>query len=116
MITIYGIKTCDTVRKALKWAEAEGLDFQFHDFRKDPVSEDQIKKWDQAVGRDVLINKKGATYRKLSEEDKAALEGDAPYKLLRDQPTIMKRPVFEQGEDVVVGFKAPEQEAVLAFK
>lgn len=104
MITIYGIKNCDTVKKALKWAEEQGLAFEFHDFRKNPVTEDAVKKWDAVVGRDKLVNKRGTTYRKLTDDDKAILEGENPYALLVSEPTIMKRPVFEMGDSVHVGF------------
>ncbi|WP_051548113.1 Spx/MgsR family RNA polymerase-binding regulatory protein [Sneathiella glossodoripedis] len=115
MITIYGIKTCDTVRKALKWADENGLNSQFNDFRKDPVSNELIRKWDNAVGRDVLVNKKGTTYRKLSDEEKRLLEGEGAFDLLAQQPTLMKRPVFESGDKIVVGFKEEQQQAVLEF-
>lgn len=113
MITIYGIKTCDTVRKALKWAEEQGIEHEFHDFRKNPVVETVIKKWEEAVGRDKLINKKGTTYRKLSESDKEILAGQSPYALLSAQPTIMKRPVFEGEDQILVGFTETEKSALL---
>ncbi len=115
MITIYGIKTCDTVRKALKWAESEGLEHEFHDFRKDPVSPGLVEKWDRAVGRDILVNKKGTTYRKLSDAEKEQLTKSGAFKLMADQPTIMKRPVFQQGDKVVVGFKDEQKSTVLEF-
>lgn len=115
MITIYGIKTCDTVRKALKWAQSEGLEHEFHDFRKDPVSPDMIESWDRAVGRDILVNKKGTTYRKLSDAEKEQLTRNDAFQLLADQPTIMKRPVFQLGDQVVVGFKDEQKVAVLGF-
>ena len=114
MITIYGIKTCDTVRKALKWAEENDIEHEFHDFRKNPVAEAVVKKWEQAVGRDKLINKKGTTYRKLSDADKEILTGDNPYALLCAQPTIMKRPVFEGPDQILIGFTDAEKSALLA--
>lgn len=112
MFTIYGIKSCDTVRKAVKWAEAQNIEFTFHDFRKDPVSIELIKEWDAAVGRDVLVNKKGTTYRNLSDAEKEILQGPTPFELLRSQPTIMKRPVFHSKDTVVVGFKPEQQDAI----
>ena len=115
VLTIYGIKTCDTVRKAVKWAEAQNIEFLFHDFRKSPVSIELIKEWDDAVGREVLVNKKGTTYRKLSDAQKDALQGTSPFDLLQSQPTIMKRPVFHQGDTVVVGFAQEQKEKLEAM-
>jgi len=113
MITIYGIKNCDTVRKALKWAEEQGIAHEFHDFRKNPVSENRVKRWDEAVGRNKLVNKRGTTYRKLDEDSRAALEAVEPYTMLRDEPTLMKRPIFELSDTVIVGFTASEQSEIL---
>ncbi|MCG8493918.1 MAG: arsenate reductase [Sneathiellales bacterium] len=113
MITIYGIKNCDTVRKALKWAEEQGIESRFHDFRKDPVDAEMVQSWMEAVGKDILINKRGTTYRKLDEAGKQTLEGEGAYALLAEQPTLMKRPVFDLGEAYIVGFKDAEKKAVL---
>jgi len=113
VITIYGIKNCDTVRKALKWVEEQGIESQFHDFRKDPVGADQVKSWMDAVGPEVLINKRGATYRKLEDAEKERLEGEGVCALLSEQPTLMKRPVFDLDGSYVVGFKDAEKKAIL---
>jgi len=113
MIAIYGIRNCDTVRKALKWAEEQGIEFSFHDFRKNPVSEEVVERWNNAVGRDKLVNKRGTTYRKLNDDQKVALEGAAPYNFLANEPTLMKRPVFEVGDAVLVGFTETEKSALL---
>ena len=104
MITIYGIKNCDTVKKALKWADEQGLEYQFFDFRKSPLSEDTVTKWLEAVGHSVLVNKRGTTYRKLEEQDKGLLEGIDAIPLLTANPTLMKRPIFDLGGDYLVGF------------
>lgn len=113
MITIYGIKNCDTVRKALKWAEEQGIESRFHDFRKEPVSTDRVQDWMNAVGQDILINKRGTTYRKLDDAGKETLEGDGACSLLAEQPTLMKRPVFDLDGSYVVGFKDAEKKAIL---
>ncbi len=112
MITIYGIRNCDTVKKALKWSEEEGIEHQFHDFRKTPLAPETISHWLGKIGRDVLINKRGTTYRKLDDEGKEQLEGEDAAALLAEQPTLMKRPIFDLGDRYVVGFKEPEKEAV----
>jgi len=115
VITIYGIRNCDTVKKALKWSEEQGFSHQFHDFRKSPLSADTVAGWLAAVGPDILINRRGTTYRKLEEDAKQALEDDGAAALLAEQPTLMKRPIFEMNGRYVVGFKDAEKEAVLAL-
>lgn len=113
MITIYGIKNCDTVKKALKWAADNNLEFQFHDFRKSPLSDDTVARWLAATGAETLINKRGTTYRKLDDAKKETLEGENAVPLLVELPTLMKRPIFEVGGEYIVGFKEPQKEAVL---
>ncbi|WP_219821695.1 Spx/MgsR family RNA polymerase-binding regulatory protein [Sneathiella aquimaris] len=115
LITIYGIRNCDTIKKSLKWADEQGLEHHFHDYRKEPVSEEHLLKWLAEIDRDVLINKRGTTYRKLTDAQKETLEGDGAVSLLQEQPTIMKRPLFDLGNGVfVVGFKDEQKDAVLA--
>lgn len=113
MITIYGIKNCDTVKKALKWAAENNIDHRFHDFRKDPLDEDTVAAWLKGVGADILINKRGTTYRKLDDAGKQVLESDKAIPLLVEQPTLMKRPIFDLDGQYVVGFKDAEKQAVL---
>lgn len=113
MITIYGIRNCDTVRKALKWAEEQKIDFIFHDFRKTPVTEAVVERWNTAVGREKLVNKRGTTYRKLDETQKEFLGGNRPYEMLISEPTLMKRPIFDFGETAVVGFTEAEKSEIL---
>jgi Spx/MgsR family transcriptional regulator len=109
MLKVYGIKNCDTVRKALKWLTAEGISHEFQDFRADPVNIDTIAKWDAALGRDRLVNKRGTTYRQQDDDIKEALAGATPYEILSETPTLMKRPVFEFGDQICVGFTDTEK-------
>ena len=106
MITVYGIKNCDTCRKALKWLEAEGLEHRFHDFRKDGLDAEKVDAWLAAAGVDVLLNKRGTTWRKLDENDRVAAEADSGRlaSLLVENPTLIKRPVFEEADRLLVGF------------
>lgn len=113
MITIYGIKNCDTVRKTLKWAEVEGIDFEFHDFKKTEIPSNTITSWMNAVGKEVLINKRGTTYRNLIDTDKEFLETEKAASLLSEQPTLMKRPIFDIAGKIVVGFNENEKAEVL---
>ncbi|MBE7637647.1 Spx/MgsR family RNA polymerase-binding regulatory protein [Sneathiella sp. P13V-1] len=113
MLKVYGIKNCDTVRKSLKWLEENNLSFEFQDFRKDPVASEDIQRWEKVIGRAKLINKRGTTYRKLTENEKSVLEGDTPFQMLSDNPTLMKRPVFDDGTSIMVGFTEIEKQALL---
>jgi len=115
MLKVYGIKNCDTVRKALKWLKENEITHEFQDFRADPVSAEQVANWEAAIGREKLINKRGTTYRKLEQAEKEALEADAPYQMLADNPTLMKRPVFEGPNRTLVGFTEKEKEILLGL-
>ncbi|MBC8338618.1 MAG: ArsC family reductase [Rhodospirillales bacterium] len=105
MITVYGLKNCDTCRNALKWLEAEGLAHQFHDLRKDGVDEVTIQRWSDAVGWEMLLNKRGTTWRGLEDAVKEGANEANAASLMAEHPALIKRPVFVTGEDVIVGFK-----------
>lgn len=104
-ITLNGIPNCDTVKKARKWLEAQGLDHTFRDFKKDWPSQDEIMRWGQAAGWDVLLNKRGTTFRNLDEADKAAITRDKAIALMVQHPSLIKRPVLEHEGGLLVGFK-----------
>ncbi|MBI1261689.1 MAG: Spx/MgsR family RNA polymerase-binding regulatory protein [Rhizobiales bacterium] len=114
MITVYGLKTCDTCRKALAWLEAEGIAYRYIDVRKDGVSAKDLKRFAEAVGHEALLNKSSTTWRGLSDAQKSDLSKAAVLKLLEVHPTLMKRPVFETGKTILVGFKEPQKTALQA--
>ncbi|NKB55665.1 MAG: ArsC family reductase [Alphaproteobacteria bacterium] len=114
MITIYGIKNCDTCRKALKWLAAEHVEHRFHDFRADGLDSGTLSTWIKALGWEQLLNRRGTTWRNLPAEDKDAVDEAAAAKLMESNPTLIKRPVIDLGDAFVVGFKNPEQEAIRA--
>jgi len=99
-IKVYGIKNCDTVKKAIVYLNDCGIDFQFIDFRHNPISQQVLKKMVDSVGWELLINKRSTTYRSLSEEEKSNIN----YDLVLSLPTLIKRPVLVQGEKTMVGF------------
>ena len=99
-IKVYGIKNCDTVKKALAYLNDCGIDFQFIDFRQNPISQQVLKKMVDSVGWELLINKRSTTYRSLSKEEKSNINCD----LVLSLPTLIKRPVLVQGEKTMVGF------------
>lgn len=114
MITLYGIPNCDTCKKARKWLTERGIEHAFHDFRKDGLTRETVAGWTAELGLDVVVNRRGTTWRKLSDDDKARLDG-APTDLLVENPTLLKRPVIDLGERRLVGFDAAVQSALEAL-
>lgn len=112
MIRVNGLKNCDTCKKALKWLEAEGVAFSYRDVRADGVPLAEIEAWGAKAGFATLVNKASTTWRGLSDAEKAEAEGAGAAKLLAANPTLIKRPVFEAGDKVLVGFKADVQAAL----
>jgi arsenate reductase (glutaredoxin) len=104
-ITLYGIPNCDTVKRARAWLAERNLAYRFHDYKKDGVPEDKLRDWLAEFGREVLINRKGTTWRKLSAADQAASESDAgAMALMLREPSCIKRPVLELKNKNLVGF------------
>jgi arsenate reductase len=96
MITVFGIANCDSVKKARTWLTARGMDYQFHDFKKQGVPADLLPDWLAAVGWQTLVNRKGNTWRKLDERDRLAVVDDASaVTLMLAQPSVIKRPVVQ---------------------
>ena len=112
MIKIYGLKNCDTCRKALKWLKKEGLTHEFKDIRADGFSDEQLQSWIEHAGWETLLNRRGSTWRKLPDTNKEGVDGPKAKALMRDQPTLIKRPVFETPSGTVVGFKEAEMIAL----
>lgn len=112
MIRIYGIKNCDTCRKARKWLDTEGIDHSYHDFREYGLDKKSLSAWVAAVGWETLLNRRGTTWRKLPEADREGLTPASATTLMLKNPTLIKRPVFEIGENLFVGFSKAEQDAL----
>ena len=111
MLTVYGIKQCDTVRKALKWLDQKGSEYRFHDFRVDGLSAEVLQAWLDSDLSDKLVNRRSTTWRQLSEAQRES-EGDALLNLLLDHPTLIKRPVFVTDRIFAVGFNPKELESL----
>lgn len=109
MIMMYGIKNCDTCRKALKWLEAEGIAHQFHDFRVSGLKPETLSRWVGSIGWETLLNRRGTTWRKLPEGDRDGIGAAKATALMLANPTLIKRPVFDLDDTVAVGFKDAEQ-------
>ena len=109
-VTLYGIKNCDTMRKAFAWLAGHGVDYAFHDYRKQGITRTALERWCAAAGWDKVLNKAGTTFRKLPDDAKTGLDEDRAITLMLDQPSMIKRPVLETGDGVEIGFK-PERYA-----
>ncbi len=114
MIIVYGIKNCDTCRKALKWLAAEGLKHRFHDYRADGLERQSLETWADSLGWEQLLNRRGTTWRNLADEAKESVDHSTAITLMHANPTLIKRPVFDLGGTFVVGFKAKEQGTILS--
>ena len=108
MITLYGIPNCDTVSKARKWLSANNIEYQFHNFKKDGLNQKTLENWVVNLGWEILLNKRGMTWRKLSDEQKADIDKDKAIMIMLENTSIIKRPVLAIDEQLSVGFK-PEQ-------
>lgn len=112
MITVYGIRNCDTCRKALKWLAAEGMEHRFHDFRADGLDAARLRGWVAELGWERLLNRRGTTWRKLPEADRAEIAEADAIRLMAAQPTLIKRPVLDTGNARMVGFSDTERDAL----
>ncbi|MGK0442033.1 MAG: Spx/MgsR family transcriptional regulator [Pseudohongiellaceae bacterium] len=112
MTTLYGIKNCDTVKKARKWLESQGIDYQFHDFRTDGLNAEQVLLWLQTLGWETLVNKRSTTWKQLDEASRAAMDEPLAKKIILAQPTLIKRPLLDTGKTLTVGFKDSEYQSL----
>jgi arsenate reductase len=113
MITLYGIPNCDTVKKARKWLEGEGIDFTFHDFRKDGLEKSLAESWIASLGADIVINRRGTTWRKLPDARKDLADDGQAVDLIVEFPAMIKRPVIDKDGALHVGFKDDAREFML---
>jgi arsenate reductase (glutaredoxin) len=104
-VTIYGIKNCDTMKKARAWLDDHGVAYAFHDYKSEGIGKDKLKSWSDDLGWETLLNRAGTTFRKLSDAHKEDLNGRKALALMLAQPSMIKRPVLDLGGKLVVGFK-----------
>jgi arsenate reductase (glutaredoxin) len=111
-VTIFGIKNCDTMKKARAWLDAHEIQCAFHDYKVDGLGAEQLHAWARQIGWETLLNRAGTTFRKLPEADKAGLDESKAIALMLTQPSMIKRPVLAMGTRLVVGFKPQTYAAV----
>ena len=116
-ITIYGIKNCDTMKKARAWLDKRGVDYAFHDYKTAGIERAQLEEWAQQVGWEVLLNRAGTTFRKLPDKDKNGLDAKKAIALMLKQPSMIKRPVLALGRGkLLVGFAPETYSAAMAAR
>jgi arsenate reductase len=111
LLTLFGIKNCDTVRKARKWLAAQNIDVTFLDFRDDGLSQEQLSTWVDTLGWEALLNKRSTSFRALTDEQKTDIDTDKAIALMLEHPTLIKRPVLVESKGILLGFKAEEYQA-----
>lgn len=108
MTTLYGIKQCDTVRKARKWLDQHAIDYRFHDVREDGIDTATINDWAKQVDWQTLVNRRSTTWKQLDASERDALAADNFVALLVAHPTLIKRPVLTHNDSCTVGFKTDD--------
>jgi arsenate reductase len=113
-VTIYGIKNCDTMKKARAWLDEQGIDYAFHDYKVSGIEKKKLESWTKKAGWETLLNRAGTTFRKLPDKEKAGITEKKAIVLMLEQPSMIKRPVLEiSGGKLLVGFKPDIYEAAL---
>ncbi len=108
MVTMYGIPNCDTIKKARKWLEAHQIEYRFHDYRKEGLDKSQLEAWAAELGWELLLNKRGTTWRQQPDEVKNTINEASAIELMLQHPAMIKRPLLDTGTERKVGFKDTE--------
>jgi arsenate reductase len=112
-ITIYGIKNCDTMKKARAWLDKHGIAYTFHDYKSAGIDRGRLEGWVKSMGWETLLNRAGTTFRKLPDKDKDGVTEKKAIALMLDQPSMIKRPVLDVGGKLIVGFQPETYEKAL---
>ncbi len=113
MTTLYGIKNCDTVKKARKWLDSHEIAYTFHDFRSDGLDEDLINHFSERLGWETLLNRRSTSWRQLTDQQKNNLCGKSALQLMLKTPTLIKRPILETDGQMIIGFNTEHYQKVL---
>lgn len=105
IVTMYGIRNCDTIKKARAWLDGQGIAYAFHDYKLAGIDEARLRAWCDELGWEAVLNRAGTTFRKLSDADRSDLDADKARALMLAQPSMIKRPILDLGPRRVIGFK-----------
>ncbi|HUO89019.1 MAG TPA: ArsC family reductase [Rhizomicrobium sp.] len=114
--TVYGIRNCDTMKKARAWLDAHKVSYDFHDYKSHGIAKSKLEEWARTLGWEVLLNRSGQTFRKLSDSEKENITEKKAVALMLAQPSMIKRPVVETGGRLIVGFKPEDYAKAFAAK
>ena len=112
-LTLYGIKNCDTMKKARAWLDAKGVAYAFHDYKAAGIDRASLERWVKSLGWETVLNRAGTTFRGLPDADKAGLDAEKAIALMLAQPSMIKRPVLEGDGKLLIGFKPDSYAAAL---
>ena len=116
MTTLYGIRNCDTIRKARRWLDENGIDYRFHDVRADGITRAELQHWMQSLDWEDLLNRRGTTWRKLPEPVRNSINKTTATRIMLDNPAIIKRPVLARGNALHIGFSADSYQSIFRIK
>lgn len=116
MVTLYGIRNCDTMKKAWSWLDAQRIAYDFHDYRAAGIDRARLEAWCRELGWEKVLNRASTTFRELPDTDKQGLDADRAVALMLAQPTMIKRPVLDLGERRLLGFKPETYAAAFASR
>jgi len=115
MTSLYGIKNCDTIKKAKAWLSQQQIEFQFHDYRQDGLSREWLTETERHLGWETMLNKKGTTFRQLSDEQKNNVDQASALDLMLEFPAMIKRPILIHHQQYFCGFKAEQYQEIFAL-
>ena len=114
MLKVYGIKNCDTMKKAFAWLDARNVAYEFIDYKNAGVVDSLLTDWNQRAGWETLLNTRGMMWRRLSEDERADVDETKALALMADYPTLIKRPLIDTGSDLLIGFDPERYESTFA--
>jgi Spx/MgsR family transcriptional regulator len=116
MATLYGISNCDTVRKARRWLDGHGVDYRFHDVRRDGLDSKMLQDWEQQLGWEQLLNRRGTSWRKLPEDVRNSIDKTTAMRIMQEHPAIISRPVLDDGSQLHLGFSIDNYRSIFRVK
>jgi Spx/MgsR family transcriptional regulator len=114
MVKIYGIPNCDTMKKARQWLSNHGIDYEFHNYKKAGVDERQLTQWIESIGWEALLNRRSTTWRQLDDAVKSNIDKASAIRIMLQTPSIIKRPLLDDGRNLYLGFKATEYDKIFS--